>query len=154
MPKSHTKFVCQQCGYESAKYLGRCPDCGEWNTMVETVISTTRPGGQDRAAALARGGQAVAIPLPQVPATTSQRLATSSPELDRVLGGGIVPGSMMLMGGEPGIGKCLTGDTRVLDPTSGALLPISAWEDQTARRVLSMDETTHHLLPHPVSAFH
>src|SRR5262249_12817426 len=66
MPKAHTKYVCQQCGYESAKYLGRCPDCGEWNTMVETVIPAARPGGQDRAATLARGGQAVAIPLPQV----------------------------------------------------------------------------------------
>src|SRR5262249_10700225 len=105
MPKAHTKFVCQQCGYESAKYLGRCPDCGEWNTMVETVIPATRAGAAERATALARGGQAVAIPLPQVPAISGERLATGSPELDRVLGGGIVPGSLVLLAGEPGIGK-------------------------------------------------
>src|SRR5262249_11084359 len=154
MPKAHTKFVCQQCGYESAKYLGRCPDCGEWNTMVETVIPAARPGGQDRAATLARGGQAVAIPLPQVPTTTSQRLNTGSPELDRVLGGGIVPGPILLIGGEPGIGRCLTADTRVLDTTSGALVPIVAWRDASARRVLSLDEPTQDLSPHAVSAVH
>lgn len=107
MPKTHTKFVCQQCGYESAKWMGRCPDCGEWNALVETVITSTRAtaSGARGGAVLARGGEAVAIPLPQVQAINAQRLATGSPELDRVLGGGIVPGSLMLLAGDPGIGK-------------------------------------------------
>ncbi|MGZ3583617.1 MAG: DNA repair protein RadA, partial [Ktedonobacterales bacterium] len=66
MPKTHTKFVCQQCGYESAKWMGRCPDCGEWNALVETVITPTRAAtsGTRGGAVLARGGEAVAIPLP------------------------------------------------------------------------------------------
>ncbi|WIG58977.1 MAG: DNA repair protein RadA [Ktedonobacterales bacterium] len=107
MPKAHTSYICQQCGYESAKWLGRCPDCGEWNTLVETVVaSTTRPSAADgRGAALARGGHAEAIPLPSVQAMGYARVATGSAELDRVLGGGIVPGSLVLLGGDPGIGK-------------------------------------------------
>src|SRR5690348_18203342 len=93
MPKSYTKFICQQCGYESAKFLGRCPDCGEWNTLVETVVQPARAPADGRGATLARGGQAVAIPLPQVEAVAHRRTPTGSPELDRVLGGGIVPRS-------------------------------------------------------------
>ena len=133
MPKTHTKFVCQQCGFESAKYLGRCPDCGEWNSLVETVIAAS--GGRSGAGAnggvmLARGGQAVAIPLPQVEAVASRRQASGSPELDRVLGGGIVPGSMVLLAGEPGIGKSslmlqVAGDVAL---TTGEVLYVSAEE--------------------------
>lgn len=105
MPRAHTKYVCQQCGFESAKWMGRCPDCGEWNCLVETVIPSVRNGAEGRGVALARGGHAVPVPLPQVEASGHARVATGSAELDRVLGGGIVPGSLVLLGGEPGIGK-------------------------------------------------
>jgi DNA repair protein RadA/Sms len=101
MPKSATKFICQECGYESAKWLGRCTDCGAWNTMVETVVAP-RP-------ASASGGSSVVsvmpISVPEVSALAEERRATGSPELDRTLGGGLVPGSLVLLGGEPGIGK-------------------------------------------------
>ncbi|HST90282.1 MAG TPA: DNA repair protein RadA, partial [Ktedonobacterales bacterium] len=131
MPKSYTKFVCQQCGYESAKFLGRCPDCGEWNTLVETAVQPAHVPAEGRGAALARGGHAVAIPLPQVEATSHRRTRTGSPELDRVLGGGIVPGSLVLLGGEPGIGKStllleVAGDVAL--GATGEVLYVSAEE--------------------------
>jgi DNA repair protein RadA/Sms len=104
MPRTRTKFVCQQCGFESAKWMGRCPDCNEWNSLVETP--DVAPGRAPAAGSgLTRGGVAVPVPLPQVEATAGQRRLTGSPELDRVLGGGLVPGSLVLLGGEPGIGK-------------------------------------------------
>src|SRR5579872_1204897 len=151
MPRSHTKFICQQCGFESAKWMGRCPDCGEWNSLVETVIPVARAATAGRA--LAPGGRILPVPLPQVEATGRRRLLTGSPELDRVLGGGIVPGSLILLAGDPGIGKCLAGTERVLDPTTGEYLPITSWAE-TKRSVLALDETTHRLSSHHVSAFH
>ncbi len=150
MPKTQIKFVCQQCGYESAKWMGRCPDCGEWNSLVETVVPPAR-GGEGRSASLG-GTPAAAVPLPQVQATGYQRLPTGSSELDRVLGGGVVPGSVVLVAGDPGIGKCLAGYTRVLDPESGLFLPISDWA-HAERPILSLDEATRRLSPQPVSAF-
>ncbi len=104
MPKAHTKYTCQQCGYESAKWLGRCPDCGEWNTLVETFVPAAKPTSARNVSA-ARLGRAEAVPLPHVRAEGFARVSTGSPEMDRVLGGGIVPGSLVLLGGEPGIGK-------------------------------------------------
>ena len=104
MPKAHTKYTCQQCGHESAKWLGRCPDCGEWNSLVETVVPATKPASARNGTA-ARIGRVEAVPLPQVRAEGFARVSTGSPEMDRVLGGGIVPGSLVLLGGEPGIGK-------------------------------------------------
>lgn len=108
MAKATTKFVCQQCGFESVKWMGRCPDCGEWNTLAETTIpaSGSASGGTGRAGiSPRRGTAAVPVPLPRVEALSGRRLATGSPELDRVLGGGIVPGSLVLLAGDPGIGK-------------------------------------------------
>jgi DNA repair protein RadA/Sms len=101
MPKATSKFTCQQCGYESVKWMGRCPDCGEWNSLVETVSPALRAGQRS-------GGlrPAVApVPITEVEAVDARRMATGSPEFDRVLGGGIVPGTLMLVGGDPGIGK-------------------------------------------------
>lgn len=102
MPKSTTKFICQQCGYESAKWMGRCTDCGEWNTMVETIVTPKAAGS-----ALAGSGVVSVAPIAvsDVSALAEDRRATGSPELDRTLGGGLVPGSLILLGGEPGIGK-------------------------------------------------
>ncbi len=102
MPKTTTTYVCQQCGFESAKWMGRCPDCGEWNTFIETVTQPRRTGAGSRTGSLAG---AAPIPLPQVAALAERRRATGSAEFDRVLGGGLVPGSLILLGGDPGIGK-------------------------------------------------
>jgi DNA repair protein RadA/Sms len=151
MPKSHSKFVCQQCGYESPKWMGRCPDCGEWNSLVETVMPALRPVAAGRGAALARGDRAEAVPLPQVQAAAYDRLATGSPELDRVLGGGIVPGSLLLLGGEPGIGKStllaqVAGDIAL--QSGGEVLYVSAEESaqQVRLRAERLGITTERLL--------
>ena len=97
MARTMTAFTCSQCGYESPKWLGRCAGCGEWNTLVEEVVqraTRTRPPAGRRVRALA-----------DVARADSQRISTGLPELDRVLGGGLVPGSLVLVGGEPGVGK-------------------------------------------------
>lgn len=106
MPKSTTKFVCQQCGFEAAKWMGRCTDCGAWNSMVETVLAP-RPASAERAAGPIISIAPIAAPIaaPDVAALAEDRRATGSPELDRTLGGGLMPGSLVLLGGEPGIGK-------------------------------------------------
>jgi len=99
-PKS-SRYVCQACGYTSPRWLGRCPNCQGWNTLVEERASSA-PGGRGRP------GEAEAIEpvwLDDVSETGSPRLGTGLGELDRVLGGGLVPGSFVLIGGDPGIGK-------------------------------------------------
>jgi DNA repair protein RadA/Sms len=101
MARSATLFACSACGRESPKWHGRCPGCGEWNTLVEEA----RPAA---AAARRGGGRARAlrpVPLAEVEASTVDRMGTGIGELDRVLGGGLVPGSLVLIGGSPGIGK-------------------------------------------------
>ena len=90
-----TVFACQSCGAVSPKWLGRCPECGEWNTYVEEARS------EKPAAAPAPASQAIS----EVAARVEDRISTGLPGLDRVLGGGLVPGSVVLLGGEPGIGK-------------------------------------------------
>lgn len=99
-PKSF--FACQQCGAQAQKWLGRCPDCGAWNSMVEE--RPAQPAPEPRGAVAALGGGA-AQRYADVDVVVSERLTTGISEFDRVLGGGIVPGSLVLLGGEPGIGK-------------------------------------------------
>jgi DNA repair protein RadA/Sms len=94
-------FVCQTCGSTSQKWLGRCPDCGGWNTYVEELAAAPGPA---RSAAPALGGQMPTL-YADVAAPVSVRMTSGISEFDRVLGGGIVPGSLVLLGGEPGIGK-------------------------------------------------
>ncbi|MDR7543946.1 MAG: DNA repair protein RadA [Armatimonadota bacterium] len=92
-----TRYVCQQCGHESAKWLGRCPACGEWNTLVEEPEAPpARP---------ARRPAAQPVSVAEAPVTAETRTPTGSAELDRVLGGGVVAGSVVLVGGDPGVGK-------------------------------------------------
>src|SRR4051812_5253751 len=95
-----TIFVCAQCGHDSAKWHGRCPGCGEWNTMAEERPVVAPKGSPKRA-----GRALKPVPLSEVEAPKLRRLVTGIGELDRVLGGGLVPGSMVLIGGSPGIGK-------------------------------------------------
>ncbi|WP_291908289.1 DNA repair protein RadA [Chitinophaga sp. CB10] len=106
MSKIKTAFFCQNCGYESAKWNGKCPSCGQWNTFVEERVQKDIPVKQDWKASdnpLARTQKFVN--LSDVEAVAEKRLLTPDNELNRVLGGGIVAGSLVLVGGEPGIGK-------------------------------------------------
>ncbi len=104
MPRSNSAHVCSACGHESPRWAGRCAGCGEWNTLVEERRPQSRPRGPGRA--VGRGSAAVQpVALGEVAAPADDRLSTGIGELDGVLGGGIVPGSMILIGGAPGIGK-------------------------------------------------
>ena len=99
-----TIFYCQNCGHESAKWLGQCPGCKEWNTMVEEPVQK-KSGGRRSADILSGQRTAEPVNLAAVDLTESVRMSTHIGELDRVLGGGLVPGSLTLVGGDPGIGK-------------------------------------------------
>ena len=101
MAKTRTVYLCQNCGNESSKWLGRCSSCGEWNTYVEQRLEKATPGTASRAYKTA----ASPLPLAEVEASKAQRMDMRNEEFNRVLGGGVVPGSMILIGGEPGIGK-------------------------------------------------
>jgi len=103
---TRTLYVCSNCGHENPKWLGRCPDCGEWSTFVEEARESKKAVGfAERATRKKRAGGRT-MSLDEVPPAESEgRTETGISELDRVLGGGIVPGSMVLVGGEPGVGK-------------------------------------------------
>lgn len=130
MAKARTQFVCQQCGSTSPKWMGRCPDCGEWNTMVETIVESKE-----------RSPLSYAVPrskpqrLSEVTTDGLERVPLPMPEFSHVLGGGIVPGSMVLIGGDPGIGK------------STLLLQVSALMAETLGKVLyvSGEESVHQM---------
>jgi DNA repair protein RadA/Sms len=104
MAKTRSKYVCTNCGRQTPRYMGRCPNCGEFNTMVEEVEEVSRSGS-------ARARAAVAVPgntpqrLSEISSDVGERLYVPVEEFSRVLGGGIVPGSIILLGGDPGIGK-------------------------------------------------
>lgn len=100
-------FFCQNCGHEESKWLGQCPACGEWNTFVEERIDSGITKGSTASVRAARESVRAAqvVPLADVSADDEARSRTGIGELDRVLGGGIVPGSLVLVGGDPGIGK-------------------------------------------------
>src|SRR3954468_24376011 len=110
-PKTKTVYRCTECGAEHPKWAGRCDVCGAWNSLIEEGATRAAPaGGASRRAGgtrtLAEGGSVAATPrLREVRGSESKRWKTSLDEFDFVLGGGIVPGSMILIGGEPGIGK-------------------------------------------------
>jgi len=98
MPRPKNVYVCQQCGNESPKWLGRCPECNEWNTYVEAVVSPAPKGKSLSSATQAQE-------LSKVSTNAAPRITLPIAEFNRVLGGGIVPGSVVLIGGDPGIGK-------------------------------------------------
>lgn len=122
MAKKKSKFVCNECGYETAKWMGRCPGCGQWNTMVEEVeVVAKGPRGAFKHSEMV---SAKATPIISVETQEEQRVPTELTEFNRVLGGGIVPGSLILIGGDPGIGK------------STLLLQVSALLSNKNHRVL------------------
>jgi DNA repair protein RadA/Sms len=107
MAKLQTHYLCQSCGIESAKWMGKCPECGSWDSFVEEVSLKEKSGaakssGSTRAA-MPQGG--APVPITSVEMRPMPRIVTGISEFDRVLGGGIVPGALMLVGGDPGIGK-------------------------------------------------
>jgi len=104
MSKTKTKFFCQSCGHEASKWLGKCPQCGTWNSFVEEVVSPEASTNNWRQEST-RTRSAQPKLLTEIEAESEQRMNTHDQELNRVLGGGIVPGSVVLIGGEPGIGK-------------------------------------------------
>ena len=103
MPKRHTSWVCQECGTSNPAYLGKCPGCGEWHSMVEQVDQPAAQSGRARSGSAASATKP--IPISQVDVSTSGRISLGIDEFDRVLGGGVVPGSVILIGGDPGVGK-------------------------------------------------
>lgn len=120
-----TIFRCQQCGYESFRWLGRCPDCGGWNTLIEEVFR------EEKKYSFHPEGHSVPLPISKIEIGKNKaRYKTEISELDRVLGGGIVPGSLILVGGEPGIGKStlLLQMANSLSSNYGIILYVSAEE--------------------------
>lgn len=106
MSKVKTAFFCQNCGYESVKWVGQCPSCGQWNTFVEELIQKeTTKNNNDWKNYHEEKRTNKTISLNEIKSNEEKRLTTADPELNRVLGGGIVPGSIVLVAGEPGIGK-------------------------------------------------
>ena len=107
MSKARTAYFCQNCGHESAKWLGKCPSCQQWNSFVEELIQkeTKKSGGNDWQSYHEESPQKKIQALHSIKTKDIPRLVTTDPELNRVLGGGIVPGSLVLVAGEPGIGK-------------------------------------------------
>src|SRR3954468_23228209 len=102
--KQKTIFACQECGAQSSKWLGRCADCGAWNSLVEerSTPEGAPSAGDKRYSLAATGGAQLYADIDTV---VAERLSSGIGEFDRVLGGGVVPGSLVLIGGEPGIGK-------------------------------------------------
>jgi DNA repair protein RadA/Sms len=96
--KAKTQYACQSCGHVSAKWIGRCPECQEWNTFVEERISTATPGAP-------QSWDSSPVAFAEIAGVETPRMSTGITEFDRVLGGGVVPGALMLLGGDPGVGK-------------------------------------------------
>ena len=107
MPKPQTRFVCQQCGRTTPRAMGRCPACGAWNSMVEEIVSAPAPSAAAHAAQPGRGltSRSRPVRLDEIEGDVEDRLPVPISEFARVLGGGVVPGSIVLVGGDPGIGK-------------------------------------------------
>lgn len=127
MSKQKTKFCCQECGYESPKWMGKCPGCGAWNTMVEEIETVVKTQGMF---ASAQKTKEKPVPIIHIESSPEPRVLTDNQELNRVLGGGIVPGSLILVGGDPGIGKStlLLQTSHALAKTGQKVLYISGEE--------------------------
>ncbi|MFV0265554.1 MAG: ATPase domain-containing protein, partial [Draconibacterium sp.] len=101
MPSAKTIYTCQNCGAQSPKWLGKCTSCGEWNTLVEEIVATKQSSA--KLSVQISGNQP--LTLDKIETVKNSRISVGIEEFNRVLGGGIVPGSLILLGGDPGIGK-------------------------------------------------
>lgn len=133
MAKTRTKYVCTNCGRQSPRHFGKCPSCGEFNTMVEEIEEASRPTKQNRQPV----GVARTQPqrLAEISSDAGERLVVPVEEFNRVLGGGIVPGSIVLLGGDPGIGKStlLLEISAILAQSVGVVLYVSG--EESARQI-------------------
>ncbi len=120
-------FFCSECGYESAKWLGKCPACGQWNTFVEEKVSKTKAKSNKRGLV----SSTKSIPLSEIEVKEETRIKMPSSELNRVLGGGLVAGSLTLIGGEPGIGKSTLLLQNILSIRNRKILYVSGEESAT-----------------------
>jgi DNA repair protein RadA/Sms len=132
LTKTKVVFACQACGFWSSKWLGRCPDCGEWNSFVEERQEVAPPAGKGRPEAQPQQPLQHPKPFDVIDSSEAPRVASGIDEFDRVLGGGIVPGSLVLIGGEPGIGKStlLLQVAHLLGRTHGSVLYVSGEESE------------------------
>ena len=105
MAKTKTVWYCTNCGNEYPQFLGRCPACGEWNTMKEMTVEPKKGAAGTKGVAKAVSTERKPLRLKEIDYSKEERISLGMPEVDRLLGGGMVPGSLVLIGGEPGIGK-------------------------------------------------
>src|SRR5271170_6440917 len=108
MPKLKSKWICQECGFQAAAFLGRCTDCGSWNSMTEEIVREISPSSKISERTFTRNDNQNAdkpVALKEIRKENYERLSSGLNSLDEVLGGGIVPGAVILLAGEPGIGK-------------------------------------------------
>ena len=134
MAKDKTAYVCSNCGQESAKWIGKCPACGQWNTFKEIVVSSPKLGEARRGLNKGTSAQASALHvgkvlrLHEISSHDDPRIDMHDAELNRVLGGGLVPGSIVLLGGEPGIGKSTLSLQTMLNMPEKRILYVSGEE--------------------------
>ncbi|MCK5277269.1 MAG: DNA repair protein RadA [Cyclobacteriaceae bacterium] len=129
MAKRKTAFFCQNCGAQSPKWLGKCPSCGEWNTIVEEILVANDDQGWIDEKNI-KFSKSKPVSLDEIELDNEQRIKTNDQELDRVLGGGLVCGSLVLIGGEPGIGKSTLMLQIALQLTSVTILYVSGEESE------------------------
>ncbi|MBN1951252.1 MAG: DNA repair protein RadA [Bacteroidales bacterium] len=137
MAKVKTVYFCRNCGAESSKWIGRCPSCGEWNTYIEEKVA---PVTSSRTIS-AKRNQSAALPLDKIEPGKMKRVSSSLGEIDRLLGGGFVPGSLLLFGGEPGIGKSTLALQIALGIT-GKVLYVSG--EESPEQIKMRAERLHH----------
>ena len=157
MAKDKTAYVCSNCGQESPKWVGKCPSCGQWNTFKEIKIAADTK--QKQASAAASAGHALrnnkVLRLHEISSHDDPRIDMHDAEFNRVLGGGLVPGSIVLLGGEPGIGKSTLSLQTMLNMPEKRILYVSGEESahQLKMRAERLSTNTHHLSPNTLDNF-
>lgn len=158
MAKDKIAYVCTNCGQESTKWIGKCPNCGQWNTFKEIRISNNAPNSIAQRTTLydapgGKNGKSRPIKLKNIPIEAEPRINTHDTELNRVLGGGLVPGSIVLLGGEPGIGKSTLTLQTILNMPERRILYVSGEESahqlkMRAQRLASINITDEAMSDH------
>lgn len=158
MAKDKIAYVCTNCGQESTKWIGKCPNCGQWNTFKEIRISNNAPNSIAQRTTLydapgGKNGKSRPIKLKDIPIEAEPRINTHDTELNRVLGGGLVPGSIVLLGGEPGIGKSTLTLQTILNMPERRVLYVSGEESahqlkMRAQRLASINITDEAMSDH------
>ena len=141
MAKTKTVYVCSNCGADSPKWLGKCPNCGEWNTYVEEIV-TKEPAVKRPVPGIMEGNKIRPVLLRDITTEEEARIDLKDDELNRVLGGGLVKGSLVLIGGEPGIGKSTLVLQTVLGLTGLKTLYVSG-EESSRQLKLRADRLSH-----------